>query len=277
MKRYEVDNIRITEYSSVGEFLSDINSLPNNKYFKDRHSSQTVADKHDTFYGTQDYQQATYMLAHGWDSAAEKMTAKVKMTSASASVVRSSKPSYGVVGSQASVPRYLQGIPTNMVSRQTTYAKQKVVTITKGISYSCEWSSSRILEEGIKALQLIQSMENGGQRVRLNVMFAITDDDGKYHAVCKVCVKQPDERLNISKMSFALAHTSMLRRFFLKWVEVDPTATSDMGWFYGTPAKQSIKDKAMGENEYYIPERIANLEELAKQFSSGVKKPATSK
>ena len=277
MKRYEVDNIRITEYSSVSEFLSDINSLPNNKYFKDRHSSQRVVSKTDDFYGTQDYQQAARMLANGWDAAAEKMTAKVKMTNASSTVVRSSKPSYGVVGSQASVPRYLQGIPTNMVSRTATYSKQKVVTITKGISYHSGWTSAQILDEGIKALQLIQSMENGGQRVRLNVMFAITDECGRYHAVCKVCVKQPDERLNISKMSFALAHTSMLRRFFLKWTEVDPTATSDMGWVYGVPARQDIKDKAMGENEYYIPERIVNLEQLAQQFSSGVKRPATSK
>lgn len=270
MKRYIKDNtIYITEYSSLGEFMEEINSLPNNRFYADRHSSQRLEREGGDFYGTTSYKQATEMLIHGWDSAAEKMAAKVKMTNSIQTVARSSKPAYGVVGSQASVPRYLQGIPTNMISRQTIYSKQKVVTITKSISYSCQWSTNAILAECIKALQIIQSMENGGQRVRLNVMFATTSRvNSKYHSICKVCVKQPDERLNISKMSFALAHPSMLRRFFLKWREVDPFTEYDMGEAYGVPAALPIIKKGMAENEYYIPERIADMDELIKQFAT---------
>lgn len=277
MKRYIKDTtIYITEYNSLSEFVSDINSLPNNRFYQDEKSSQRKEREGGDFYGTTDYQQATTLLTQGWDTAAKKMAAKVKMTNSISAVSRSSKPSYGVVGSQASVPRYLQGIPTNMVSRQTTYSKQKVVTITKGISYSARWSTSQILEECIKALQIIQSMENNGQRVRLNVMLASTDDSkDKYTHVCKVCIKQPDERLNISKMSFALAHPSMLRRFFFKWIEVDPFAEHHLGYSYGYPSKPHIKEKAMDENEYYIPEKIENMDALIAQFSKGEKKPAT--
>lgn len=278
MKRYITGkNTRITEYNSLTEFLTDINSLPNNEYFKDRHSSQRVAQEHDDYYGTVDYAQATHMLTHGWDAAATKLAAKVKLTNATATAVRSSRPAYGVVGSQASVPRYLQGIPTNMVSRQMTYSKQKVVTITKGISYSCRWKPSEILAECVKALQIIQSMENGGQRVRLNVMIAIQGGYGKYYSVCKVCIKQPDERLNISKMSFALAHPSMLRRFFLKWIEVDPFAEGDMGWSYGTPGDDMLKARAMGENEYYIPEKIEDMDKLIAYLTGTEKKPGSAK
>jgi hypothetical protein len=274
MKRYIKNNrIYITEYSSLSEFITDINSLPNNRFYPNTHDSQKV-EKTGRFTGTTDYQQATHLLTHGWDSAAQKMTAKVRMNQSVSTVSRSSKPAYGVVGSQASVPRYLQGIPTNMISRQTTYSKQKVVTITKGISYAAKWTTDQILEESIKALQIIQSMENAGQRVRLNVMLATTCDDCIHTHVCKVCIKQPDERLNISKMSFALAHPSMLRHFFIKWIEVDPFAEYDLGWSFGTPSEPSVKEKAMEENEYYIPEKIENMNALIEQFSRGEKKPA---
>ena len=277
MKRYTVKNTRITEYNSLSEFLSDINSLPNNQFFKDRHSSQTTANKYDTYYGTANYQEAADLMSHGWDAAAGKMATKVKLTNATSTAVRSSKPSYGVVGSQASVPRYLQGIPTNMVSRQMTYAKQKVVTITKGITYSSWWKPEEIMNECIKALQIIQSMENGGQRVRLNVMFAIYGVNRNHSSICKVCIKQPDERLNLSKMAFALAHPSMLRRFFLKWVEVDPFAEGDMGWGYGKPGDDSLKNKAMAENEYYIPEEIKDMDALIATLTGSAKNPGGAK
>ena len=122
--------IYITEYNSLTEFLSDITSRPNNKFFEDRHSSETYESptKSRKWYSTTDFREATQLLTHGWDAAAGKLATKVKLTNATATAVRSSKPSYGVVGTQASVPRYLQGIPTNMVSRQSTYAKQKVVS-----------------------------------------------------------------------------------------------------------------------------------------------------
>ena len=269
MKRYTKNSIQITEYTSLNEFLTDITSKPNNRFFEDRHLSEKVepSNKHEKWYNSYNFTEAANMMTNGWDAAAGKMATKVKLTNSATAAVRSSKPTYGVVGSQASVPRYLQGIPTNMVSRQSTYAKQKVVTITKGISYSAWWSPEAILQESIKALQIIQSMENGGQRVRLNVMWSVSNGSRSHHTVCKVCVKQPDERLNISKMAFALAHPSMLRRLFFKWLETDTFTEYDMGPFYGMPARQEIKDEAMSETEYYIPEEIKDMDELIRKLS----------
>ena len=266
MKRYIKDkNIYVTEYQSLSEFLSDITSKPNNEFFKNRRCSETYESPSTAkkWYSSEDFQQASYLLTHGWDTAAQKMATKVKLTNASSTAIRSSKPAYGVVGTQASVPRYLQGIPTNMVSRQMTYAKQKVVTITKGISYGARWTPDQILEECTKALKIIQSMENGGQRVRLNVVWSISSYPTRsHHTICKVCVKQPDERLNISKMSFALAHPSMLRRIFFKWLETDTFTKHDMGEFYGCPASDEIRNKVLEENEYYIPEKIDDMDAL---------------
>ena len=276
MKRYITEKtLYITEYNSLNEFLTDITSKPNNRFFASRHESEAYEspDRSMKWYNTSNFTEATQLLTHGWDAAAGKLAAKVKLTNATSTAVRSSKPAYGVVGSQASVPRYLQGIPTNMVSRQMTYAKQKVVTITKGIAYNWRWSPEAILAECVKALQIIQSMENGGQRVRLNVLWCISDRAGTHHTACKVCVKHPDERLNLSKMAFALAHPSMVRRMFFKWLETDTFTEYDMGDYYGRPSIQPIKDKVLGENEYYIPEEINDMDALIAQLTGTAKKP----
>lgn len=270
MKRYKKgNNIFITEYNSIGEFVADINSLPDNKFFANRSKDSQARETSDHWYKTKDYSEAMDLLTHGWNEASEKITKKVKLNNTVGTPVRSSKPSYGVVGSQASVPRYLQGIPTNMVFRKSIYSKQKVITITKGISYSCECSSQFIINESIKALQLIQALENKGQRVRLNVVLSVSNHSRSSHSICKVCIKQPDERINISKMAFALAHPSMLRRFFFKWIEVDPFTTFDLGYGYGYPATPDIKEKGVAENEYYIPEKIQDMNALITQLTNG--------
>lgn len=269
MKRYkDGKDLFITEFSSIGEFISTINSLPNNRFFEGRElTSQRKENNDDGWCKSCDYSRATYLLTHGWDSAAKQMAQKVKLTDTVAAPVRTTKSVYSVIGSQASVPRYLQGIPTNMISRQTTYAKQKVITVTKGISYSGWWTSEDIMKESIKALELIQSLETSGQRVRLNVMLA-TGINNK-NAIYKVCVKQPDERLNISKMAFALAHPSMLRRFFFRCIETDPFIKFDLTSSYGFPSSLPIKERALAENEYYIPEKIENMNALIEQLKSG--------
>lgn len=263
MKRYKPNkDVFITEYASIQEFIQTINSLPNNKYFKNQNSSH---DGSESFCGTKSYEEAEQLLVGGWEEGSELLSQKVKPTQKVSATVKSSRPVYSVIGSQASVPRYLQGIPTNMISRKATYTKQKVVTLTKGISYSVRFSQEKIIEESMKALQVVQALENGGQRVRLNVMLATSYLSQS--SVCKVCVKQPDERMNISKMAFALAHPSMLRRFMLRWIETDPFVTFNLGCAYGKSSEQSVKELAMDKNEYYLPEEIDDINKLISEIN----------
>lgn len=277
MKRYKPnEKTFVTEYFSLNEFLTEINSLPNNRFMKDVEASSREYSDDDNWSGTKTYEEATKLITNGWDSQAKKLSKAVALSNNSSGTVKCSKPSYGVVGSQASVPRYLQGIPTNMVSRQMTYAKQKVITITKGISYSAFYTAEKILEESTKALQIVQALESSGQRVRLNIMLATTKSGRRGiqgHAVCKVCIKQPDERLNISKIAFPLSHPAMLRRFFFKWFEVDPFITFDLGESFGSPSEMYVKELVLEDNEYFIPEIIPDINEVIAQL----KKPKAKK
>lgn len=266
MKHYKPDSKTcVTEYASLSEFLNHINSLPNNRYIKIKPSQETYSSDNN-WSGTASYERATELITNGWDAQAKKLTTNIKAVSGAHQTVQYSKPTYGVIGSQASVPRYLQGIPTNMISRQATPSKQKIITITKGISYHSGFSSKQILDESTKALQIIQALEKGGQRVRLNVMIAVTEDGRS--TICKVCVKKPDERLNISKMAFPLSHPSMLRRFFFKWFETDPFIDFDVTESFGTPARSSVIELAMADNEYFIPEVIPDVNKVIESLKA---------
>ena len=269
MKRYNANNqTKVTEYSSIAEFLNDINSLPNNQFYNDRTPSSQEEDE-SGWHGTNTYDEAVELMKNGWKVTTEKISSRVKFTHTNSGIARSSKPAYGVVGSQASVPRYLQGIPTNMVSRQIIYSKQKVITITKGIAYPARVKPEEILEESIKAIQIIQSMENKGQRVRLNILLAVTKDNKTN--ICKICIKQPDERMSIAKMSFPLAHPSMLRRFCFKWIEVDPFTDIDLGYGYGKPSETTVIKNALDNNEYYLPPFIGDLDNAIREIENSVK------
>lgn len=266
MKHTWIENkISVTEFDTLGEFLSYIKNAPKNKFYQNRNNSESEGY---SFTHTHSCQEAEELATKGWDRASVQMSNKIKVNQTTEIQSHRTKPVYGVVGSQASVPRYLQGIPTNMVSRTSVPVKQKIITITKGISYSGNWTTDKMIEESLKALQIVQNLEAKGQRVKLNVSFMAMDNARKYYQVCKVCIKQPDERLNIAKLAFPLAHPSMLRRFMLRFTEINENVTRDLGHGYGTPCVQIIKDKVLQKGEYYLPEEIGDIEKFIKTLGN---------
>lgn len=230
-------------FDSVIEFHHTLHTRPNTAIFAHRNQSHEGSEG---FTKTASYTVAEDMLLHGWTEAAAKMTTKVDTHFTPDR--KTSRSQYSVVGGQCSVPRYLQGIPTNMINRVPVKTAQKVVTINKNICYNACVSAETILEEGVKALQVIQSIESKGIRVRLNLVSAARDS--KEIIVLRVCVKRPDEPLNISKIAFPIAHPSMLRRMEFKWTESNPHLTEQFSG-YGSAVEDSAFTVADGE--YYIP------------------------
>ena len=181
------------------------------------------------------------------------------------------KTVYDVCGYQCSVPRYLQGIPTNMINHKVVTKKQKVITITKSVSYSFYVSKEKIEEESIKVLQLVNSLEKQGYRVILNVM--IVSKKGDTIIANKVRIKNANERLNLSKVSFPMVHPSYLRRINIRWIERFEYTTKAYNECYGSPMRFSdfceILGKSKNENEYfaeamYIKKDTLTLEDLTK-------------
>ena len=138
-----------------------------------------------------------------------------------------------------------------MINKKMVPIKQKVITLNKSIDYNCCVDADQIIEESVKAMQIVKKLEAQGYRCNLNIVLG--SEAGGKQFVMKIRIKSANEKLNVSKLAFPLVHPSMLRRLFFRFIEVYPKVTSNFvvnG--YGRPASSSqLRDVFKGE--YLIP------------------------
>lgn len=243
--------IYMEEYNSISEFIQKINSRSQNPKITSKESKTGIF----SFTGTNNYNEAENLLLHGWTEESEKLNEMLKLKTLKTSKEKSVKNIYDAAGFQCSVPRYLQGIPTNMINQKVVTKKQKVITITKNISYSACVEKETIEKESIKVLQLVNNLEKQGYRVILNVTL-ITKSKKENIILCnKVRIKNAGERLNLSKISFPMVHSSYLRRIIFRWIETFEYTTKSFDINYGVPVKcedfNNIIKNNKNNNEYF--------------------------
>ena len=238
----------VREFSSLNDFETYITNTPLNDTF--RWTKLASVSGSEEFTGTHSYEQAVEMFKNGWQSKAEELTKKLKVIQNQVIDAQVQKVIFDVVGFQASVPRYLQGIPTNMVNKKLVPIKQKIVTINKDISYNCGVTTEQIVEASIQTLQLVKRIEAQGIRVNLNLIWGVKASGS--NEIVKVRLKSANERVNISKLAFPLVHPSMLRRLCFRYLEVAPTITHGYLYGYGSPLDGS-QLKTYCKDEYVLP------------------------
>ena len=257
-KTYGKTTTYIREFDSLNNFYEYITTTPLNETFCWGSLSSTTGTK--KFTETQSFEEATQMFKDGWDDMAQKLTKKLKVQQNCSVTSQVQKTVYDIVGFQCSVPRYLQGIPTNMVNKRLTPVKQKVVTLNKDFTYNAMTSTEDIIEASIQTMQVVKKVEAQGIRVNLNIIFGITAGNTK--EVVKIRIKSANERVNISKLAFPLVHPSMLRRLGFRYIEVAPTITNSYKFGYGKPLDGS-QLKQYCEGEYVLPRLFdGNLSQL---------------
>ena len=156
-------------FNSLSEVVKFNREEERTSFYSGYHVSDEVSSDINIFTGTHSYEEAEDLLLHGWDEMAKELTEKLGNIKANSNKYKN-KTIYNVSGYQACVPRYLQGIPTNMINQKVVTKKQKVITITKNISYSACVSKETIEQESVKVLQLVNNLEKQGYRVILNVI-----------------------------------------------------------------------------------------------------------
>lgn len=235
------------EFNSINEFYKYICDTPFNDAFRwAKHSS---VDGSASWTKTSSFDEAVDLMRNGWTDMAQQLTHKLKATP-DMELMHQMRTVIGVAGFQPVVPLYLAGVPTNMVSKQMVPIKQKVINVTKSIDYSSGVSADKIVEESIKAMQIIKKLESQGYRA--NLYIAIGSFSGGTEIVCKVKIKSANEKMNISKVAFPLVHPSMLRRLFFRWIEVNPHVTKSFVHGYGMPASHKKLQKAF-PNDIVLP------------------------
>lgn len=255
MKAEKITNkTEVVEFNSLQDFYDYIVNTPFNKVFCwADHYSITNSEK---FSGTKDLSEAFELFKHGWSDMASKLVQKLKVIESKTEPQMKPRNTFGVAGYQAIVPLYLNGCPNNMMTKKMTPVKQKVITLNKSLDYSSGVTTDQIIDESIKAMQIIKKLEAQGFRCNLNIVLGTTAGYPKERQfLIKVRIKSANEKLNVSKLAFPLVHPSMLRRLFFRFIEVYPNVTKAFVGGYGHPATSS-ELRNMFKDEYLLPNFI---------------------
>lgn len=245
----------VIEYDSLKEFYDYLCNTPFNEAFRWAKHSSVEGTEH--FTKTKDFDEAVSLFKNGWSDMASKLVQKLKVIESKTEPTMKPRNKLDVCGYQAIVPLYLQGVPNNMVNKKMVPIKQKVITLNKSIDYHGGVSADKIIDESIKAMQIVKKLEAQGYRCNLNIVLGSSagwgaDAKGLF---IKVRIKSANEKMNISKLAFPLVHPSMLRRLFFRFIEVYPNVTKNFVSGYGAPATSSeLRNTFKGE--YLLPNFI---------------------
>lgn len=241
----------IIQFDSLTDFYNYCISTPFNEVFRWSTPSSVTGDSN--FTKTQSFDEAIELFKNGWPDMANKLTQKLKVIENKTQPIMRPKNFMSIAGYQAIVPLYLQNTPNNMMNKKMVPTKQKVITLNKSIDYHGGVKADQIIDESIKAMQVVKKLEAQGLRVNLNIVLG-SKADGKQF-IMKVRIKSANEKLNISKLAFPLVHPSMLRRLFFRFIEVYPKVTKGFKFGYGKPASSSDL-RTVFKGEYLLPNFI---------------------
>ena len=264
----EIKDVKTTYYikrfSSLDEFYRYINETPTNDAFKNAILSSQRTNGNG-WSGTSTFEEACNLFINGWDKKTLELKQKLDFEEHKEPQM-TYKNIQSVQGYHPIVPLYLMGVPNNMVTKKMVPLKKKVITIDKTIAYAYNVSANQIMEEAVKAVRIINRLERQNYRINLNLV-CVSERNGVGIGF-KIKLKSANESLNISKLTFPLIHPSMLRRLFLRFVEVNPHTIRGFTVGYGAPLSGSdvkrifVKDGTY-KDDIVLPDFIySNVDEI---------------
>lgn len=257
MLKKQKEDYTIVSFDSLSEVVNFITKTDRTEKYEYYHNSD---DGNFNFRGTKSMQEALDLLKHGWDEGTKQINSVLNSKIALNNGYKN-KTIYDVAGYQCSVPRYLQGIPTNMINSKHVVQKQKVVNVIKDFGYAGITTKETMIKESIKVLKAIDKIESQGTRCNVYVSFVSSvgcEIPSKYVDV-RIKIKDSSQRMNIKQMAFPLAHPSMFRRICFALIE-RLEETKYFGTGYGRCTYYEDV-KHIYKKEYYIP-RIINEDEI---------------
>lgn len=210
------DKSALYEFTSLQELVEYIHNTPSCALWG---VSSLKDNEHKDFTKTKSLEEALELLKNGWTEGAQKINTKLKEEVPDTATKIRQQSVYDIAGGNASVARYLQGVPTNMIRQVRTPVKQKTVNLYANIGFTADVTTKEIIDSCIKTLQEAVNYENAGARVNIYVINVISLTSGNGYIAVKIPVKRSTERLNILKLAFPMAHPSMLRRLMFAFRE----------------------------------------------------------
>lgn len=196
------------------------------------------------------YTDARRMLEHGDASLVGKLTPH---TVTQAQSIRPEKRA-DVCGYAPIVPAAIIGLPKTMKRRVKRPAASKVLTLVVDLTGNCDVEAREFQEAGRELCAFIQGAEMAGYRIGVDVL-AEFQRDGKGYAV-RVCIKRPEQPLDIKRVAYPIAHASMFRQILFDWYERLPHAEHLSGYGHGiryenAATRENVLAQILGPHEHY--------------------------
>lgn len=144
-----------------------------------------------------------------------------------------------MVGFAPIVPNALLGLPNSMISTRYRNIKGKVVDFMVGTGISCGATAQQMQEGGKKILETVVKLEKRGYRVRLTTIDTFCA--GNEGDVLILCVKSENEPLTLSRITFPMMTSAMLRVMGFRWYTSSPHTKYYSG--YGHPWYHDFKEQ----------------------------------
>lgn len=227
----------IKKFDNVTSFQRYVERGTPNKLFA-LPADQSSQEKDFGFNGTKSWEDAQTLLRGGDKESLEllqKSLGKVNMKGSGTYTRRRLKTS--VVGFVPHISNYLQGKPDCMINiTQEKITSPKVINILYNPTVSYGVSKDFIADGGAKILSFLRKLESQGYRVNLFVVCA--SQKNRERCAILVKIKSSDQHLDLIKVAYPLVNPSMLRRHFLRYIEVSDV--TDYNWVhsYGVPIKE---------------------------------------
>lgn len=205
------------------------------------------------FTGTETWEEAFELFKFGDNELYKKFQdqrAKINIDKLLGNAVRKQKYVNRHYGCVPNVPAYLIGNPLNMINPEIGKISHKVINIFLSVGVPWHVEKEDIMRTGIIYLSVIELLEKAGYRCNLYAGVTASSTRAEY---LYVRIKTDREPLNIKKLVFPLAHPSMLRRIFFKWVEVNDYDYDMTGGYGHNDGEDTIRCRM---NELYKEDYI---------------------
>ena len=229
------------------------------------------------WWGTKTFREATELAAIGWQSEAQKIRElSAPIFELISSLIVREDIIYGVEGQSIDIARFIQNEPECWQSFESQiieapHAGSKVVRLHFNQGASSRISAESIRKRGIAATALIELLEYAGFRVEVIVGTASYSGGLLWETYIKV--KDAAQTVDLPRLTYALAHPSMLRRLlFSNWeavltpAELEKANIEPNGGGYGHP------EELLDQGDIYIGNNNREFEDTQEWLIEQLKK-----
>ena len=229
------------------------------------------------FIGVDTFEEALNLLDYGYRPVVDAFKSDGELTISGSD--KRFRQTQEVQGFAPIVPLALMGVPNCMMNMRMRPIKGKVLNVIYDIGATAMVSADSVIKAGKALLKTLMLLEMKGYRFNLWATKSQTRDGDDQVDMCLIKIKSSNTPLDLTRMSFPLAHPAFFRVFCWYWYAHKPEAkfrsglgrslsyvypADKLNQFYSEILKEpcvffslkEILDLGTGRREQYIADEI---------------------